>query len=265
MKDYEKMAHDVLRRIDAYETAKARKKKTVTRAMTGVLCMGLVALLGIGVWQSSMFIQDGVPMQEKPVTNYPSSIPNTVITTGVTTTLTQDPSSDKLLFDVNQISEIVLGAKRKFPEGSYEEKWDTAKMSRHLGIDLQNLGDTIYDELKEETIQSHSVIFAEDGTMLYDIARIRFVGTEGQNVTVMASKLSTPYDCLYKLESERKTRIRLRDSGEILSVLVAAQTDASGQCELCVADFEYKGVNYRITAENAPVISIERLIREIAE
>lgn len=266
MKTYDEMARAVLRRIDAYETAKARKKRTVTRAATGLGCVGLAAFLGVGAWHSGLFPQGGsAPVQEFPQTDtFVSSLPDATVTTVVPTAPTQD-TDDKLLFDVNEITQIVPGAKRKLPEGAYEEAWDTARMSRHLGVDLQGLGESLYDELKVETIHSHSVTLAEDGTMLYDLARIRFIGAQEQSITVKASKLSTPYDCMYQLESERETRIRLGNTDEYLSVLVAAQTDADGTITLCVADFEYAGVNFRIEMENVPLISLDRLIREIAE
>lgn len=267
MKTYDEMARAVLRRIDAYETAKARKKRTVTRAATGLGCVGLAVLLGVSAWHGGLFTQSGsAPVQKRPQTDILfSSRYETVITTTVPTAPTQDATDDKMLFDVNEITQVIPGAKRKLPEGAYEEAWDTARISQHLGVELQGLGETLYDELKVETIHSHSVTFAEDGTMLYDLARIRFVGTQEQSITVKASKLSTPYDCMYQLESERETSIRLENTDEYLSVLVAAQTDTDGTVTLCVADFEYAGVNFRIEMENVPLISLNRLIREIAE
>ena len=52
MKNYNEMAADVFRRIGIYETEQKRKRKTAIRMAASMSCVGLIALLGFGVWQS---------------------------------------------------------------------------------------------------------------------------------------------------------------------------------------------------------------------
>ncbi len=54
MKNYDETISSVFDRISEYEVKK-RKRKIVTRAVTSLCCFCLVALFGIGVWQSDIF------------------------------------------------------------------------------------------------------------------------------------------------------------------------------------------------------------------
>lgn len=55
MKSYNEMANDVFRRIDRYKTEQQRKRKVLTRTITSLCCVCLVALMGIRIWQSDWF------------------------------------------------------------------------------------------------------------------------------------------------------------------------------------------------------------------
>ena len=52
MKNYNEMAENVLRRIEEYEIEQKRKRKVWMRALTSLGCVGIVALMGIGMWKN---------------------------------------------------------------------------------------------------------------------------------------------------------------------------------------------------------------------
>ena len=53
MKNYNETINSVFDRINEYEVEKRRKRKIITRTVTSLFCC-LVALLGVGVWQSGL-------------------------------------------------------------------------------------------------------------------------------------------------------------------------------------------------------------------
>lgn len=55
MKNYDETINSVFERINEYEVEKKHKRKIITRTVTSLCCFCLVALLGIGVWQSDLF------------------------------------------------------------------------------------------------------------------------------------------------------------------------------------------------------------------
>lgn len=55
MKNYDETINSVFDRINEYEVERKRKRKVITRTVTSLCCLCLVALLGIGVWQSGLF------------------------------------------------------------------------------------------------------------------------------------------------------------------------------------------------------------------
>lgn len=175
-------------------------------------------------------------------------------------------SGEKDLFNINRINGIISASKRKFPDNYYYETWNHNQMSNYLGIDLKGIGAALEDKLKTDIAEYYSVVYNEHGDIFYDIFRVRFIGENDIQIAVSASKQSKPHGSLYKLESEEKTSLRMGDSGEIIPVLVAAQNknESTGEYDLCVADFEYSGVNYRIEAKNLPIDNIDRVIRKIA-
>lgn len=66
MKNYEEVTNDLLERRNRYVVEQKRKKKRVTEIITSLCCVCLVALVGIGVWQSgiltdkNMFLKDDI-------------------------------------------------------------------------------------------------------------------------------------------------------------------------------------------------------------
>ncbi len=55
MKNSEEMVNSLLERRDRYVTEQKKKKTIITRTVTSMCCVCLVALLGFGMWQGGMF------------------------------------------------------------------------------------------------------------------------------------------------------------------------------------------------------------------
>ncbi len=56
MKNSEEMVNSLLERREQYSAEQKRRKTVITRTVTSMCCLCLVALLGFGIWQSDLFI-----------------------------------------------------------------------------------------------------------------------------------------------------------------------------------------------------------------
>lgn len=55
MKNCDEMVNSLLERREQYVAEQKRKRRIITRTATSMCCVCLVALLGVGIWQSGMF------------------------------------------------------------------------------------------------------------------------------------------------------------------------------------------------------------------
>ena len=90
MKNYNEMANNVLRRIEEHETNQRNRRKVLKKIIIPVCCFCLVAILGIGIWQSDFLkktpaveLDDSTAIGQKdyiePDENNPSSYTGDVI------------------------------------------------------------------------------------------------------------------------------------------------------------------------------------------
>ena len=81
----------------------------------------------------------------------------------------------------------------------------------------------------------------------------------------MASKITTPYDCIYALEEQRITKVGTANGP--VDVLFAATVGGNEKQpeiqKLMVADFQYNRVYYRVTAENISVTDFYNIVCSI--
>lgn len=178
-------------------------------------------------------------------------------------------SSSKHLFAINEITGTMSAALKYYdPALHYDEAWNKNKMAEYLGVDIISAINALPSgyEMEYTGGEEVSVTYENDGTLVEDRACYEFTGNDHKKVTVLASKLRTPYDCLYQLDSEEETTFKLQN-GDVVKVLVAAQHKSETTMEYAfyVADFEYNGVYYRIKAENITSWQLDSLIREIAK
>lgn len=269
MKNYEAMTHDVFRRMDEYEIAQKKKRKTIARMGTSVCGVCLMALMGITLWRGGMRTTspitpdnsstvsnhhgEGDPQtpshqggeQSDPPANSQGDHPSDPAVTDppVTSQTPSHPGSGndhpdrKWTMNVNHISSSISGAKKYYdPELYYHETWNMEKMTGYLGVDLSAVGGLTYTGGDRFT-----VTMANDGAVAYDTAVYRY----GSNVVILASKLGAPEDCVYTLDKNDKTVFK-PDNGITVSTIIGARPDG-----LFFADYEYKGIYYRITATNS--------------
>lgn len=180
-----------------------------------------------------------------------------------------DDSSSKHLFAINEISGTMSAAKKYYdPAQHYNETWDSVKMKEYLGVDIINAINVLPSglEMKYTGGSEFAVTYENNGTLVEDRTCYEFAGKDHQKLTVLASKLRIPYDCLYQLDSEKETTFKLHN-GDLIQALVAAQHKLETTMEYAfyVVDFEYNGVYYRIETENITSWQLDSLIRAIAK
>ncbi len=84
MKNYEEMAEAVFRRIEESNAAKKRRQERVVRYLVPAVCVCLVALLGLGIWQAGRGATEpqggGVQVNSNPVqTQSSGTVPSTQV------------------------------------------------------------------------------------------------------------------------------------------------------------------------------------------
>lgn len=79
----------------------------------------------------------------------------------------------------------------------YNEIWSFDKMAAYLGVDLSVIG----DGLTYSGNSNFTVTLANDGTVAYDTAGYCY---NKSDVLILVSKIGTPYDCMYQLDSNEK-------------------------------------------------------------
>lgn len=67
MKSYNEIAENVFNRREEYETVKRRNRKILTRTLTPICCVCIVALLGIGAWHGGVFKNQTTPIKDDTV------------------------------------------------------------------------------------------------------------------------------------------------------------------------------------------------------
>lgn len=287
MKNYDELTNDLLERRDRYVAAQKKKRKRVMGVATSLCCFCLVALIGFGMWQGGVFpatppitsgeqTLSGNREQTNPIDsstmnndnqNQESQGEQTTNPVSNDNQINND-STTKHLFAINEITGT-LGAAPKYrdPELHYNEIWDLVRAIEYLGVDIPNAVTALPDGLGLEYIQSNgfTVVYENNGTLVEDRMCYEFVGEDGAKVMVHASKLRPPYDCLYSTDTDDATNFPIHETDEVIPVFIYAQnkSESTMDYELYVADFEYKGIYYRIHVENISAYNLDSLIREI--
>ncbi len=291
MKNYDEVTNDLLKRRHRYVAEQKKKRKRVMGVATSLCCFCLVALLGFGMWRGILFdseqpivldnsVNTGEPdyideIIEQTLQDQGSQTPSTNNDSQVNSNPTNDSqlgndSTSKHLFAINEITATISGAlKYRDPELHYNESWDLAKAVEYLGVNVPNAVAALPDDLGLEYSGSgeFSIVFENNGTLVEDRMCYEFVGNDGVKITVLASKLRTPYDCLYSTDTDDMTNIRIPETDEVIPVLVYAQnkSESTMDYELYVADFEYNGIYYRVLTEDLTAYYLDSLIREIVK
>lgn len=174
-----------------------------------------------------------------------SSNTSTVSATSQSSETTDD--AEKSLFYLNKI-ENTAGAKFKYldPSEHYEEIWDVDKTGQYLGVYLNNIR---HNGLSYQGDGTQTVTYSKNGELVRAIMSFSY-SFKDTEVNVRASKIGYPYDCLYSLDENKESRLKVGDG--YYNVLFAGKSSENNPeiMALLVADFQNNGVKYRVKAEN---------------
>lgn len=272
MKNCDEMVNSLLERRNQYVAEQKRKRKMITRTATSMCCLSLVALLGFGMWQGGMFdeqtpavLDNSADIENKG--NTEPDMPNNGLTQesqNDETSKQSDIDSRKFLFAINKINKTVNPAPPyRDPDLHYNEIWDFNKSVYYLGVNIPEAVNAVYGDsyLKPVNNNEFTVTFKNGGTIVEDRMCYAFVGVNDAKITILASKLKPPYDCIYYSDTKNTTAIGIPETNENVTVLVYSKDKS-----LFVVDFEYNGTYYRITTENIEKISLlNTLVLEIVK
>ncbi len=176
------------------------------------------------------------PSEEQP--DNPTSTPGTE---------PEQPNITPLDFTVNNIIGQMSGAKPyRDPAEHYTETWSAQQMVGYLGVDLTQLSPYLPEDLAYVKRDGFTVTFHNDGNIVEDFASFSYTGTDGRTLTVLASKVGTPYDSVYSLETNNTENI-----GGVEALIGGMSKNAkSDDYDFFYADFEANGINYRVKADN---------------
>ncbi len=253
------------------------KKKAVWRRYgAAAACLCLCALLGLAAWGGNLFEKQPIqtaldatipgikdwygPGEEEPIFNQNGNSDKTDSTP-------VDDDTDKHLFCINEITETVNGAPLyRDPDLHYDEIWDIDRTVAYLGVDVFGAVAALPEDLGLQYVGSNgfAVTFENGGTLVEDRICYNFYGNDGANLTVLVSKLGSPYDCIYTSATDKITNIRVPEKDATVSLRVYAQNKSNSALEynFYVIDFEYAGNYYRIISENIASKHLDALIRE---
>lgn len=277
MKNYHDVTNTLLDRRDEYVREQKQKRRRIVNTVTSLCCVCMVMLMGIGVWKWNQ----GTPIPTDPNDSlFHTGLEGPMFTEPNPTagkpkpTVSKDPvnndQTDKYLFAVNEINGS-LGAAFKYldPELHYEEILNLDQAATYLGVDVLAAIATLPEGLGMKYVDSSEIklVYENNGTLAEDRMCFEFNGYNDAKITVLTSKLTLPYDCIYQSDTDAETNIRIPETDEIIPVLVYAQSksDSTLEYDLYVLDFEYGGVKYRILAENIRSYNLDSLIRELVK
>ena len=284
MKNYNETINSVFERINEYEIEKKRKRKTVTKTVTSLCCVCLVALLGIGVWQSDLFkpmpptVLDGSNIgesnnsslqatdnknendlnQSQQSTTAPNGNESATPTTGDKINNNNDV---QYICHLNQIDGIASAAPLYLdPAKHYTKDWDNKQVADYLGLDLSNLGSAY----KYVGNANHTVTYNNSGSLVRDLVCFNYKYNDIE-FTMAASKLGVPYDCIYSLSEDKVTSVKAKNGmADVLFAATAGGNEKQPEIQkLMVADFKYNGVCYRVTAENISATEFYNIVNSI--
>lgn len=231
MKNCDDMVNSLLERREMYIVEQKRKKKILTRTVTSMCCVSLVALLGFVVWQGGKF---STPIEQKV---------NDSLYPGIKDTL--DESKGKYTDNPAENNQIHIQKVKEFPTTTRAMFAlicdDYISMSRdeineYYGT---NIFPTVPSDLKEHNENSYGIYKRENGTgdIYWDSNGINYSNEDcSRSVYVAIDKDCVPFDfCNLFNDTQSRSVINNIEIG-------IAQT-ANGNY---YAEFMYRNVGFRI-------------------
>lgn len=285
MKNYKEIADSVFDRREQYEIKKKKTKKMLTHTLTPICCVCLIALFGFGAWKGGLFDKQpisitgnhssttsqgdeidhnstvsentqGATSQPPQKDEKPNSLPN-----GEDRPNSDSPNNDSpvasnsiggqchpadIIFTLkaNKITSTAVKAKLYFDPALYDQKTLTEKETmEYLGIDFSKFNIT---DVSYRGVGVKNIITDKAGKVAYDTFAISY----GDNITILASKIGLPYDCLYELDNQKESTFYTGKEKKQTTAVIG--TDDKG---FYFADFRAGGIRYRVKMENCADIS----------
>lgn len=247
---------------------KAYKKIRIATSAAACLCIAVLTVFGI---QQSNITNEISPA---PAGSYIDVNRSTDDTNDVNGKQNDDDTyhnAIKLLFKVNNITSVSKTARRCFdPDLYYTEIWDRNKTTNYFGIDLTGLGKELIMPagFKYSGDGKNKITFQKNGKISDDLCSFSYSSTNGkQKIKISASKTGSPFDCVYTLADNEHPYTNFRFNGINIPILFGGKSTSeeplNNDYDLLFADFQCKGVSYRITAENFPAYEFYKIAEGI--
>lgn len=149
------------------------------------------------------------------------------------------------VFTINEVKNTISGARKYYDPKLYDNiTWTHEEMTEYYGIDLSDLPSKVFidDNYTTEPSAEYPVTIAKDGTVAEDAICFNYANEYDSKLKITASKITTPYDCIYELDTKEKVNIN------DVSVLMGGVKN-SDSYDFLYADFSKNGINYRFEAE----------------
>lgn len=166
-----------------------------------------------------------------------------------------------LICHLNQIDGIASAAPLYLdPAKHYTKDWDNKQVADYLGLDFSNLGSAY----KYVGNANHTVTYNNSGSLVRDLVCFNYKYNDIE-FTMAASKLGVPYDCIYSLSENKTTSVKAKNGmADVLFAASAGENEKQPEIQkLMVADFQYNGVCYRVTAENISATEFYNIVNSI--
>lgn len=177
---------------------------------------------------------------------------NTIPNTSDSPILNNNPNSNddpvQLIWKINRVEGLVGASKLNFDSDKYySEKKTTIDVSNYLGKNLTSLENILPQGFKFIGNYETEFYYENNGKLAYDTCVFGYVKNE-QQITIRASKIGVPYDCMYMMNNQKASNI----NGVDVIMGGIYENDNSETFKLVFADFSYAGIQYRVTIENLP-------------
>ncbi len=148
---------------------------------------------------------------------------------------------------LNQITQKTGAAKLNFSDDKYySEEKSLEDLKEYYGKDFSKIDfidDLLPNKFEYSGVTTRKFYYEKSGKIAYDTSVFSYTKDE-QAIRIMVSKIGAPYDCVYKTEEDKTTKINDVD------VLIGFEPSDDKKFAFVFAEFSHNSVNFRITMEN---------------
>ena len=289
MKNYDETVSTVFKRIDEYKTARSKKRKIITRTVVPAFSMCLALAISVfaaksGAFKSEPFIgeKDNVQPNELNSSSNVIDTPsddidgdwygvgqeappsNSVGNSSTSSEQISDPA--KLLCYINQI-ESTNDSDIAPPhplEDHYHKDWHNDEAIKYLNVDFS----VVNEKYNLDSSNCGAWYKKSNDTLVMDHNAFVYTSEKG-SFLLEASKTFVPGDCIVVPEKEvvstmvgtKNGPVYVKFYGTVGSVM--SHNYSSIQTTV-IAEFEHKGVNFRVEANNISAFAFYQFVSAVA-